>query len=253
MLEIKDLTVTYGSKVILKNINLKIEKGTVHALLGPNAAGKSTLAKVIVGFPKYKVVTGSIFFRGRDVTNLPMEERAKLGVSMVFQDPPAVKNVKLKELLQKISRMPLDNLIKKVKFNDVIEELLEREVNVDFSGGEKKISEIIQVLSMRPRFLILDELDSGLDLVNLRKITFLVKDEFLNRETSLLIITHRGEILHFLEPCMAHVMVDGEIVCSGDWRDVWKVISTEGYEKCIKCKGKTPLLTERSRSQHIPS
>ena len=250
MLKIENVTVKYLDKEILKNVDLKIEKGTIHALLGPNATGKSTLAKVIMGFPQYKVTSGTIYFEGKDITNLPMEERVKLGITMVFQDPPAIKNVKLRELLEKISKVPMDELIGKTKLNNMVEELLEREVNVNFSGGEKKLSELLQVLSLKPKFLILDELDSGLDLVNLRKITFLIKDEFLNSETSLLIITHRGEILHFLEPHVAHVMVDGEIVCSGDWRYVWKVITTEGYEKCRECRGRTPLFAKRSPSKH---
>ena len=250
MLKIENVTVKYLDKEILKNVDLEIEKGTIHALLGPNATGKSTLAKVIMGFPQYKVTSGTIYFEGKDITRLPMEERVKLGITMVFQDPPAIKNVKLKELLEKISKVPMDELIGKTKLNNMVEELLEREVNVNFSGGEKKLSELLQVLSLKPKFLILDELDSGLDLVNLRKITFLIKDEFLNSETSLLIITHRGEILHFLEPHVAHVMVDGEIVCSGDWRYVWKVIATEGYEKCRECRGRTPLFAKRSPSKH---
>jgi len=249
MLEIENLTVKYHDKEILKNINLKIEKGTIHALLGPNATGKSTLAKIIMGFPQYKIVSGSIRFEGEDITSLPMEERVKLGITMIFQDPPAIKNVKLKELLGKISKVPISEIVRKTKLNNV-EELLDREVNVNFSGGEKKLSELLQILALKPKFLILDELDSGLDLVNLRKITFLIKDEFLNGETSLLIITHRGEILHFLEPDITHVMVDGEIVCSGDWRYVWKVITTEGYEKCRECRGRIPLFARRSPSEH---
>ena len=148
MLKIENITVKYHDKEILKNIDMEIEKGTIHALLGPNATGKSTLAKVIMGFPQYKVTSGTIYFEGKDITNLPMEERVKLGITMVFQDPPAIKNVKLRELLEKISKVPMDELIGKTKLNNMVEELLEREVNVNFSGGEKKLSELLQVLSL---------------------------------------------------------------------------------------------------------
>jgi len=232
MLEIKNLFVEVRGKSILKSVNLTIGSGEVHALLGPNASGKSTLAYTIMGFPECKVTHGEILFKGKDITHLPIEERAKLGVALAFQNPPAVKGVKLSNLLKRISRQPIN-------FKDfpLDHSLLEREVNVGFSGGERKLCEMTQIISLNPAFVIFDEIDAGLDIMNLEELTRIIQDKLINNGTSLLLITHRGNMLQFLEPNVAHVMLNGEIVCSSrDWRKPWKTILRFGYEKCRECK-----------------
>lgn len=241
MLDIRNLYVKVKGKTILKKVNLKIKEGEIHALLGPNASGKSTLAYAIMGFPGYEVVEGNIWFKGIDITRLPIEERAKLGIALAFQNPPAIKNVKLSLLLKRISK---EKIVFNVKDFPLSLNFLEREVNVGFSGGEKKISEILQIICMKPSFVILDEIDSGLDIINLNKLMKLIQEKLINNGVSVLAITHRGDILQFLDPDEAHVMLNGEIICSSkDWRKPWETILRCGYEKCKECEERE-LLTD---------
>ncbi len=234
MLKIKNLSVKVDEKFILKKVNMNIKDGEIHALLGPNASGKSTLAYTIMGFQKYKVSEGEIWFRDINITNLSIEERVKLGIAMAFQSPPAIKNVKLSLLLKRIAK---EKSIFNMKEFSLISNLLEREINVGFSGGEKKLSEIIQIISLKPTFVILDEIDSGLDVINLTKIVKIIQDKLINNGVSILAITHRGDILQFLDPDVAHVMLEGEIICSSkDWRKPWETILRCGYEKCKECE-----------------
>lgn len=237
MLKIENLSVNVNDKDILRNISLEIKKAEVHALLGPNASGKSTLAQVIMGFPDYTVKEGKISFKGRGITSLSIEKRAKLGISLAFQHPPTIKGVKLSKLLEKISRQKID--IKEFSLNP---DLLKREINIGFSGGERKLSEIIQIISLSPSFVIFDELDAGLDIERLENLTLLVKDKLLDNGVSILLITHRGDILRFIRPDVVRVMLDGEIVCvSKNWKEIWNMIRRDGYEKCRECKGRKLL------------
>ena len=228
-LEIKKLKVRANRREILKGIDLKINRGETQALLGPNASGKSTLAQVILGNPKYKVTQGEIVFESRDITKFPPEKRAKLGIALAWQSPPTIKGVKLSRLLKEISR-------KEIEISEG-KELLEREVNLDFSGGEKKISELLQVLVLNPKLVIFDEIDSGLDLKRLGKVAKIIKKELAAKKVSVLLITHSGEILRFLKPKVTNVMVGGKIICKGkDLKKVLTTIKKYGYEKCKKCK-----------------
>jgi len=153
----------------------------------------------------------------------------KLGLSLVWQSPPAVEGVKLSKLLEKISKKSID--IKETK------ELLEREINVNLSGGEKKISELLQVISLNPKLVIFDEIDSGLDLKKLGEIAKIIKKKLINKESSVLLITHWGQILHYLNPIITNVMLDGKIICrEKDFKKVFKVIKKYGYRKCKECK-----------------
>ena len=232
MLKIENLSVDVHGKDILRRISLEIKKGELHALLGPNASGKSTLAYAVMGFPEYNITEGRMYFKGKDITGLSIEKRVNLGITLAFQHPPTIKGVKLSKLLEKISKRTVD-----VKQFPVTSDLLEREINVGFSGGERKLSEIIQIISLNPSFVVFDELDAGLDIENLERLTSVVKDKLLNNDVSILLITHRGNVLRFLRPDIAHVMLDGEIVCSSqDWRKIWKTIVRYGYEKCKECK-----------------
>jgi len=226
-LEIKKLKVRANRREILKGIDLKINRGETQALLGPNASGKSTLAQVILGNPKYKVTQGEIFFEGRDITKFPPEKRAKLGIALAWQSPPVIKGVKLSRLLKEISR-------KEIEISDG-RELLKREVNLDFSGGEKKISELLQVLALNPKLVIFDEIDSGLDLKRLEKVAKIIKKELVAKKVSVLLITHSGEILRFLKPKVTNVMINGKLICKQkNFRKVLRTIKKYGYEKCKK-------------------
>ncbi len=230
LLEIKDLKVQGNGKEILKGINLQIKKGDVQVLLGPNASGKSTLCQAILGNPKYKITQGKILFKGKEITRLAPEKRVKLGLALSFQSPPVIKGVKLSHLLEKISSTG------SLRFKKNEPHLLERDVNLDFSGGEKKISELLQVLSLSPKLVIFDEVDSGLDLKKVKKVAEMIKKELVSKKISILLITHSGTILNFLKPRITNVMVSGKIICKEkNYQKVLKTIKKYGYEKCKKC------------------
>ena len=232
LLEIKNLKVKANNKEILKGINLSVKQGQVQALLGPNASGKSTLAQVIVGQPKYQVSQGKIFFNQKEIIKLSPEKRAKLGIALTWQNPPTIKGVKLSQLLKRIAKKKVNN--KKLGLGS---NLLAREVNLDFSGGEKKTSELLQILSLNPKLVILDEIDSGLDLKRLEKVAKIIKKELIEKKVSVLLITHSGVILRFLKPQITNVMLKGKIICQEkDYKKVLKVIKKYGYEKCKKCQ-----------------
>lgn len=230
MLSIKDLSVKANGKKILNKVNFEIKKWEIHALLGPNASGKTTLAHTVMGFPNYNVTSGQIYFEGKDITDLPIEERVSSGINLAYQHPPVIKGVTLSKLLKEISK-------KTIKNNEFINpQLLTREINDGFSGGERKLSEIMQIVSLDPKLVILDELDAGLDIKNFAKLTQVIKEKLLKNGTSLLLITHRGEFFKFLKPDVVHVMLDGKIVCSSqDWEKVWWTINQFDYEKCKEC------------------
>lgn len=228
LLEIKNLRVEGDGKEILKGVNLQIKEGEFQALLGPNGSGKTVLTQTILGNQKYKIIKGKILFEGKDITKFLPEKRAKLGMALAWQSPPKIKGVKLSQLLERISK-------RKVEIEDG-KSLLEREVNFDLSGGEKKISELLQILVLNPKFVIFDEIDSGLDIKRLEKVAKIIKKEFIDKKFSVLLITHRGEILNFLKPDLTNVMLNGKIVCkSKDFKKVLKTIKKYGYEKCKEC------------------
>jgi len=229
LLKIEKLKVVGDGKEILKGINLQIKEGEIQALLGPNASGKSTLAHTILGNPKYKITGGKILFGRRNITKFSPEKRVKLGIALVWQSPPAIKGVKLSQLLEKISQRKAE--IKEGK------NLLEREINLNFSGGEKKISELLQVISQKPKFVIFDEIDSGLDIKKLESVSKIIKKELIDKKVSVLLITHWGQILNFLKPDSVNVIVKGKIICKEkDFKKVLRIIKKYGYEKCKKCK-----------------
>lgn len=230
LLKIKNLTVESKGKKILNGLDLEIGAGEIHALLGPNASGKSTLAKTIMGLPEYEIKEGSILFKGKEIKNLAPEKRSKMGIALVFQNPPAIEGVKLSGLLKKISSFNND-------YAEKYSNLLERDVNVNFSGGEKKISEMIQVLSLNPGLLILDEIDSGLDIKKREEVVSIVKKEAAKRKMAVIIITHQGEILNQFKPDAVSVMIDGRMVCrSKDYKKVIETIKKNDYAKCKRCK-----------------
>ena len=237
LLKITNLTIRLEKKIILDKVNLKLKKGEIHALLGPNGSGKTTLAQVLMGLPPYKIVRGTIIFKGRNITKFTPEKRSKLGLGLVFQNPPAIKGVTLNSLIQEIAS---DKKKKPEFFSEkTITSLRTREINLGFSGGEKKISELYQVVCLNPELVILDEIDSGLDIERLQKIIRFIKHKFHSQQRAFLIITHREDILKYLNPSMTHILLDGKLICSSkDWLSIWKTIKKYGYEKCENCSKK---------------
>lgn len=239
MLEINNLWVGIGDKTILKGIDLTIEEGEVHILFGPNGCGKSTLLKAIMGLPPFEVSEGDMYFRGERLNDLNTEERAKLGIGLSFQRPPIIKGVRLKTFIETIKSedFDVDENFDRLDMKDH----KDRELNLGFSGGEVKRSEMLKVIAQNPELVLLDEPESGVDLENIALISQIL-NEFLEknmkiteRVKSALIITHTGYILDYLESNKGYVMVDGEIICEGNPREVFARIKEDGYEECAKC------------------
>ncbi len=242
MLEIKDLYVNAGEKEILKGINLKINKGEIHVIMGPNGSGKTTTANAILNNPEYQKKQGSIVFDGTDITDLKTDEIARNGVFMSFQLPEEIPGVTVANFLKyaknKITGKPVkvfqfkDELKKYAKELKIKEETLERSLNVGFSGGEKKKNEILQMLVLNPKLAILDETDSGLDVDAIKTVSKGI-EMFKNEENAVLIITHNTKILHSLKVDYVHILVDGKIVKTGT-QELASEIEENGYEKYRK-------------------
>lgn len=247
LLEITDLAVEVSGKEILTDVDLYIDKGETHVLLGPNGAGKSTLFMTLLGFPKYKVTRGEIIFKGEDITNLSTTERVRKGFGVSFQNPPSIRGVRLGDLLklehgerdaEKELSPEMMDLVHKLKFD---EKFLERDVNLGFSGGEVKRSEILQLLAQEPDFIMFDEPDSGVDIENVELLAeeiniLLDKNKKPGlREKSGLLITHLGYILNFVAADTAHVLMDGRIACSGNPAEIIEDIRKEGFHGCVEC------------------
>ncbi len=241
MLEIKDLHVSVGEKEVLHDVNLRIGDGETHVLMGPNGSGKSTLLMTIMGFATYTVTNGSIVFGGEDITYLPIHERAKRGMGLMFQRPPTISGLKLGKLLLATSGKPAEE-VGKFAGEMHMDRFLDRDINKGFSGGEIKRSEVLQLMVQNPSFVMLDEPESGVDLENISLIgraigQLLEKDvHLMNRKKSGLVITHTGYILDYLDADKGHVMCDGEIRCHGNPREILKDIKARGYKECMECR-----------------
>jgi Fe-S cluster assembly ATP-binding protein len=242
MLEIKDLVAGIEGKEILKGLTLTINPGEVHAIMGPNGSGKSTLANVLAGRPKYEVISGSVTFEGKDLLDLPTEERAREGVFLAMQYPveiPGVNNIYfLKSALnamrkhrgeEELDAMEFLQLAReKMKVVELDEAFMNRGVNEGFSGGEKKRNEIFQMAVLDPKLAILDETDSGLDIDALRIVAEGV-NTLRTEAHSVLVITHYQRLLRYLVPDFVHVLANGRIVKSGG-KELAEELEQKGYD-----------------------
>ena len=239
LLEIKDLHVNVEDKEILHGVNLEVGKDEVHVLMGPNGTGKSTLGYAITGHPKYAITSGQIFFDGEDITEMPVNERAKKGIFLSFQNPLEVPGVTLSAFIRNAleqktgKRVRLWDFKKKLtetmKLLSMDESYAERDLNVGFSGGEKKKAEILQMLMLHPSLAILDETDSGLDVDAARTVSQGVMEYQKSKNGGLIIITHSTRILESLHVDYTHVLVNGKIVKTGDGSLVDE-INENGFE-----------------------
>ncbi|MGD0794913.1 MAG: ABC transporter ATP-binding protein [Dehalococcoidales bacterium] len=249
MLRIKDLSVAIEGKEIIHDVNLTIHKGETHVLFGPNGAGKSTLLMAIMGFPKYQITKGSITFSGKDITHMTLDERARMGIGMSFQRPPVVRGVKTRDMMAACLKSTVENVeIGTLAAKADMKDFLERDINYGFSGGEIKRSELMQLLAQKPELTLLDEPESGVDLVNIALIGELMNDllekncPIQYRKCMGLIITHTGHILDYVNARTGYVMCDGTIGCVGDPHEILNTIRERGYEECIKCYlGRLPV------------
>lgn len=233
LLEIKNLSVKAQGKLILKDIHLDIEEGEIAVLFGPNGSGKTTLIKTIMGLGDYRLTDGQIIFDGKKLNGLPTEERVKLGLGLMYQQPPKIRGVRLSQIASFLSKdkARIEELSNRLS----LKEHLNRDINLDFSGGEIKRSELFQLLLQDPKLLLLDEPESGVDLENI-SIMGDVLNEYLRRKgKSALIITHTGYILDYIKSKKGCMMIGGKLWCVGDPKEMFKTIREKGYEKCKEC------------------
>ncbi|MFM1515509.1 Fe-S cluster assembly ATPase SufC [Helcococcus ovis] len=239
MLQIRNLHAKVKDKEILNGINLEINDGEVHVIMGPNGSGKSTLTKVIMDHPDYKMTDGQIIFCGEDISDLSTDKRAKLGMFLSFQNPEEVEGISVENFIRTAQINLTGEKSKLLMFRRELKKQLqelgfdksyaERYLNVGFSGGEKKKNEILQMKILKPKFIMLDETDSGLD-IDATKIVSKEVNSFLTEEKSALIITHHSSILENIKPDKVHVMINGKIVKTGD-ASLINEIELNGYQQ----------------------
>jgi Fe-S cluster assembly ATP-binding protein len=242
LLEIKNLEVSINDNQILKNLNLTVHKGEIHAIMGPNGSGKSTFSKVLAGHPAYSVLNGDILFKGSSILELDPEERSHLGIFLAFQYPIEIPGVSNEDFLrlaynskQKFYHKPE---IGPLEFLSIINEtlnlvnmsssFLSRNVNEGFSGGEKKRNEILQMVLLDSELSILDEMDSGLDIDALKVISNGI-NKFMTPQKSIILITHYQRLLDYIKPNYVHVMQNGKIIKTGS-ADLAKELEMKGYQ-----------------------
>jgi Fe-S cluster assembly ATP-binding protein len=240
VLEVKDLSVKVENRLILKEVTFNLKSHENHILFGPNGSGKTTLISALMGLPSYEVVSGKISFMRVDITDKSVEERARLGMVVSFQNPPEITGVKLSDLLKLcLGKTPLDNfteeeqaLINAFKLTD----FLDRDINVGFSGGERKRSEILQLIFLKPKLLLLDEPDSGVDVESLRLIAGEIQRYVERSGSSALVITHKGDILEYIKAKYGCILLGGKFHCFTHPTHIYDDIKKLGYEECVACR-----------------
>ena len=242
-LKILNLSVEVQNKLILNEFNLQIKSGEIHAIMGPNGTGKSTLTKVIMGDPSYKIVGGEIYFNNKLLNELTVDERARLGIFLGLQMPLEIEGVTNADFLRTALHSKegndfklfpfikkMDNYIDKLHMD---REMIHRGVNQGFSGGERKKNEILQMYLLEPKMVLLDEIDSGLDVDSLKIVGKNVMEYFNQNAPGILVITHYQRLLNYIKPTHVHIMKDGKIIKSGG-EELVKYIEENGYEKIEK-------------------
>src|SRR5262245_51484335 len=252
MLEIRNLYASVDGNEILKGINLKVNKGEVHAIMGPNGSGKSTLAKVLAGHPQYEVTSGDVIYEGKNLLEMSPDERAREGVFMAFQYPievPGVSNAQFLRLAynekqkhngeEELDPLEFKDLLKeKAKLVEMDASFMTRSVNEGFSGGEKKRNEILQMAVLDPKLSVLDETDSGLDIDALRIVAEGV-NKLHDRDKAVILVTHYQRLLNYIIPDFVHVLYNGRIAKEGG-KDLALELEEKGYDWLKNGKSETP-------------
>ncbi len=245
MFTIKNLHISIEEKEIIKGLDLTIKPGEIHAVMGPNGAGKSSLAEALMGHPSFKV-SGSVKLDGEELLEMPVDQRAKKGVFLAFQSPEEVEGVKVSNFVRKavnsIREKETNDLDEMVKIHEELidnskelgmdKSFVSRELNVGFSGGEKKRAEMLQMLSLKPKVIILDEIDSGLDVDGIKMVANAIS-KLNDGKRGFLIITHYPRILKHIKPNFVHILANGKIIHSGDEKLAHE-IEEHGYAKYVK-------------------
>jgi len=243
ILKVEDLSVKVEDKLILKGLSFSLKSGESHILFGPNGSGKTTLVGALMGLPQFEITSGKVTFMGIDITVKSVEERAKLGMVMSFQNPPEITGVKLADLLKLcLDKSATDAFSEEEKaLIDAfrLTEFLDRDINVGFSGGERKRSEILQLIFLKPKLLLLDEPDSGVDVESLRLIAGEIQRYIERSGSSALIITHKGDILDYVKAKYGCILLDGKFHCFTHPTRIYEEIKKLGYEECVACRIRT--------------
>ncbi len=239
ILEINNLKVEVENKEILNDFNLSINEGEIHAIMGPNGTGKSTLSKVIMGDDNYKVISGEIKFNGKVINDMTVDERARLGIFLAMQSPLEIDGVTNADFLRTAvhtkegENFKLFEFIKELEANvdklKMNKEMIHRNINMGFSGGERKKNEVLQMYMLKPRLIILDEIDSGLDVDSLKVVAQNIMDYYKENKPAIIVITHYQRLLDYIKPSYVHILKNGHIVKSGD-ESLVKEIETSGYD-----------------------
>ena len=257
LLEIKNLHAKAGDKEIIKGLDLKINKGEVHVIMGPNGAGKSTLSNVILANPEYTQTEGDIILDGENINGLKTDERARKGIFMSFQSPKEIPGVSVTNFLKYAKIATTGKPVKIFEFKKELEKNMEelkmkpeyanRNLNVGFSGGERKKNEILQMNLLKPKMVLLDEIDSGLDVDSLKIVGNEVMDYYKREKPGMLVITHYQRLLDYIVPDYVHIMKDGHIIKSGN-KDLVKEIEEFGYDIKVS-KNSTCVVKEKVNNE----
>ena len=249
MLIVEDLQVKLGDKEILKHIDLEIRPGETHILFGPNGSGKTSLLMTLMGYPQYRITAGKILFKGEDITHMTIDERARLGIGMSYQRPPSIQGLKTRKMVEICAGNGINTtaLAEHLNFTD----FMDRDVNVGFSGGEIKRSELMQLVAQNPDLLLFDEPESGVDLENITLIGNTINEllqhdhktapdksvkEMKRERTKMgLIITHTGFILDYVTADRGQVLYEGVLACKSNPIEIFQQIKEVGYEECVRC------------------
>lgn len=250
MLQIEELKVEVGGREILQDVNMEIPEGETHILFGPNGSGKTSLMMTLMGFSNYRVTHGKIVFKGVDITYLPIHERARLGIGVSFQRPPTINGLTTRNIVEICDRNKsanVEELASELEFSN----FLDRDVNHNFSGGEIKRSELLQLMAQQPDLLLLDEPESGVDLESINLIGDTIntllwrgtkfpkwrshKEMGTASKKSALVITHTGHILDYITADRGQVLYNGVLCCSRNAREILKWIREYGYQECVRC------------------
>ena len=242
MLRIEDLWVSVGDREVLNGVNFSMDYGEINVLFGPNGAGKTTFMMTLMGFPRYKIKQGKIYFKGEDITDKDIYERAQAGLGVSFQRPPTVRGVTLTKMIEIIKdngheKQDIDNYISRLNLVNH----LGRGLNDGFSGGEMKRSELLQLMVQSPDLVLIDEPESGVDIENIALVgeainSLLGRDKVKDPKRSAIIITHTGYILDFVNADKGYIVFDGNLLCRGNPRDILSEVKEHGYRRCAECK-----------------
>lgn len=242
MIRVEDLWVSIDGRQVLKGVNFAMHYGEISVLFGPNGAGKTTFMMALMGFPKYRIDHGRIFFKGIDVTGMDLNDRARLGIGISFQRPPTVRGVTLKKLIEVIANNGSDDPIITEKIQQLnLSDHLQRGLNDGFSGGEMKRSELLQLMVQRPELVLIDEPESGVDIENIALVgeainSLLGRGKVKDPKRGAIIITHTGYILDFVNADKGYIVYDGLFLCRGNPRDILAEIKKNGYRRCAECR-----------------